>query len=358
MQSGNIPLFAPIFARNIENTGRTELFFLNTDRQLSAMSERLQAQKNDFLKEARYKFPEWNNNAASHLNTLQAANAKRTCKGYDAYLLTYLGRMKDVAEREAEGSASADKRKSPKKGPNLAKSKDPKISDPLLETVDAGLVARAAADDCAHEKDADEEATERDATGKDVDPSRGIRDEDVLLKPADGIDEADLNLQAVQEAEKRELRKRKETPKEPTPPPPPQRKKAIAMRLPIDTESDDENKPLFPKKSSKQSAKKKRKTSEGPIDVDSESEDEKDKKGRFKPKDVSRILAEFDIASIRPLSQQMLLARDGIDVNATAPARLLNMHTILQAAEQKMEGKVFKQFKSALFTSYDEKNDQ
>ena len=45
---------------------------------------------------------------------------------------------------------------------------------------------------------------------------------------------------------------------------------------------------------------------------------------------------EYDFASIRPLSQQKMLSRDGIDVNTTAPARLLNMHTaILQAAEKK-----------------------
>ena len=137
-----------------------------------------------------------------------------------------------------------------------------------------------------------------------------------------------------------------------------------------ETESDNENKQLlFSNKkassskrlltsSSKRPAKKQRKSSETPAPVDSESKDDKDTKGRFKPKEVSRILTEFDIGSLLPLAQQMLLARDGIDVNATAPARLLNMHTILQAAEQKMESRDFKSFKAALLTSYDDKNDQ
>ena len=343
------------------------------------MSERLAAQKNDFLKDAKLKFPKWNNDAASHLITLQAANAKRPCKGLDAYLLRHLAEMKDKAEQEAEGSAAADKRRSPKKG----KSNDPKLSDPLLETVDVGLAARSAADDAADTEKADEtdetekekDATEKDATEKAKDAtekakdatekakdSRGIRDEDLLLKPAEGEDEEALNVEAVLESEKRELRKRNEKPKDDAKAKEderPHRQKAKATRMPrVETESDDE-KPLFKKPSkSKQPAKKKRKTSESPIAVDSDSEEEKDKKGRFKPKEVSRILTDFDIASIRPLSQQMLLARDGIDVNATAPARLLNMHTILQAAEQKMESRDFKSFKAALLTSYDDKNDQ
>jgi hypothetical protein len=54
----------------------------------------------------------------------------------------------------------------------------------------------------------------------------------------------------------------------------------------------------------------------------------------------------------------MMLARDGIDANPTSPARLLNLQTILQAAEQKLEAKLFKQLKNALLTSYDNKNDQ
>jgi len=127
-----------------------------------------------------------------------------------------------------------------------------------------------------------------------------------------------------------------------------------------------DNNPL--KKTNK--PQRKRKKSDGPIAVDSESEDEKDKNGRFKPKEVSRILAEYDIASIQPLSQQMMLSRDGIDVDTTASARLLNMHTILQAAEQKnmhtilkaaeqkMESRVFKNFKYALLNSYDDKSYQ
>ena len=341
------------------------------------MSERLAAQKNDFLKDARLKFPKWNNDAASHLITLQSANAKRPCKGLDAYLLRHLAEMKDKAEAEAEGSAAADKRKEKEKSPKKGKSNDPKLADPLLETVDVGLAARSAADDAADtekaeeteetekEKDATEkDATEKakDATEKDVDPPRGIRDEDLLLKPAEGEDEEALNLEAVVESEKRELRKRNETPKHDAKAKEderPHRQKAKATRMPrVETESDDE-KPLFEKPSkSKKPAKKKRKTSESPIAVVSDSEEEKDKKGRFKLKEVSRILTDFDIASIRPLSQQMMLARDGIDVNATAPARLLNMHTILQAAEQKMESRDFKSFKAALLTSYDDKNDQ
>ena len=263
------------------------------------MSERLAAQKNDFLKDAKLKFPKWNNDAASHLITLQAANAKRPCKGLDAYLLRHLAEMKDKAEQEAEGSAAADKRRSPKKG----KSNDPKLSDPLLETVDVGLAARSAADDAADTEKAEEteetekekDATEKDATEKakdatenDVDPSRGIRDEDLLLKPAEGVDEEALNVEAVLESEKRELRKRNEKPKDDAKAKEderPHRQKAKATRMPrVETESDDE-KPLFEKPSkSKQPAKKKRKTSESPIAVDSDSEEEKDKKGRFKPK--------------------------------------------------------------------------
>jgi len=334
-------------------------------------SGRIGAQHRDFLKEAKEKFPEWNNHAAAHLKTLKTQNINKSLKGYDLYLLKFLGDMQDAARAEAEGSA--DKSKSPKKKSESAKESDPKPSpakrskngdaeaDPLLvEILDRGVSARAAADDedsqakDAPEKHAEEIDTPENALSLRQEAPAGIRDGDVLLDAGGGVDEVSMNLAAVEEAEKRELRARKEKPKEPTPPP--QRKKAIATSKPVvDTESDDED--IKPAKKTK-TPQRKRKKSEGTIAVDSKSEDEKDKKGRFKPKEVSRILAEYDIASIRPLSQQMMLSRDGIDVNTTAPARLLNMHTILQAAEQKMEGRVFKSFKTALFNSYDDKSDQ
>ena len=126
------------------------------------------------------------------------------------------------------------------------------------------------------------------------------------------------------------------------------------------TESDEEL--LVPKRKTHHAkpANKKHKASEDPIHVDSESEDRKDKKGRLKTNDNSQILNDFrlEITSIRPLSQQMMLARDGIEANPTSPARPLNLQTILQAAEQKLEAKLFKQLKNALLTSYDNENDQ
>jgi len=130
----------------------------------------------------------------------------------------------------------------------------------------------------------------------------------------------------------------------------------------IENTDSDEDEPLVPKSKIPRAklSNKKRKKSEDLIQPDSDSEDGKDKKGRFKTKDESQIHTDFEeeIKSIRPLSQQMMLARDGIEANSTSPARTLNLQTMLQAAEQKLEAKVYKQFKNALLTSYDNKNDQ
>ena len=373
VRSGDIP---PLSARNIENTGRrSENLKTNTDSCPRAMSARLEAQKKEFHAQATVKFPAWNHDAETFLNTLQETNTKKgSLKGLDSYLLTYLEKMKEEAEAESEGSAAADKRKSPakKKGTSDPKESakqpsDPKpsaakklVADPLLETVDAGVGARAAADDeNAQEKD----GSDKEASDKVASEVSGLRDGDLLLKPDGDVDEAALNVEAVEHAEKRErsarvkaIAKRLDPVADPKPKPKPKPAK--------ETTESDEDEQLVTKSLSKtpraKPSNKKRKKSEDPIEVDSQSEDEKDKKGRFKTKDKSQILTEFEaeIKLIRPLSQQMMLARDGIESNATSPARLLNMQTVLQAAQQKLDEKDFKQFRNALLTSYDNKHDQ
>ena len=331
------------------------------------MSERLEKQRNQHHAQATVKFPVWNHNAEYFLNNLQETNAKKgSLKGLDSYLLTYLEKLKEEAEAEAEGSAAADKRKSPAKKRATAEPKesakepsDPKPSaakklaaDPLLETVDAGVGARAAADD---ENEQDKDASDKEVSEKAAPEVSGLRDGDLLLKPDGNVDEAALNVEAVEHAEKRERSARVKAiakRREPVPDPKPVK----------ETTESDEDEQLVPKSKTPRSkpSNKKRKKSEDHIQLDSESDDGKDKKGRFKTKDQSQILIDFEAAikSIRPLSQQMMLARDGIEANATSPARPLNLQTILQAAQQKLEDKVFKQLKNALLTSYDNKNDQ
>ena len=327
------------------------------------MSTRLEEKKNQYHAQAKDKFPAWNHSAEFFLNNLQETNAKKGClKGLDSYLLTYLEKLKEEAEAEAEGSAAADKRKSPAKKKATS---DPKesakpsaakklVADPLLETVDAGVGARAAADDEKDGSDKENDGSDKEASEKAAPEVSGLRDGDLLLKPDGNVDEAALNVEAVEHAEKRERSARV---------------KAIAKRRdpvpdpkPKETTESDEDEPLVTKSKTPRAkpSNKKRKKSENPIEVDSQSEDEKDKKGRFKTKDKSQILTEFEaeIKFIRPLSQQMMLARDGIESNATSPARLLNMQTVLQAAQQKLDEKVFKQFRTVLLTSYDNKHDQ
>ena len=370
------------------------------------MSARIEAQKNDFLKEAKHKFPEWNHNAQCHLEKLNTmAKAGKALKGIDGYLIMYLQELEKESEKESEAGAAADKRKdkSPKKrqaDPPKSASKDKqappksaKDADPLLETVDSGLADRAAADDAPPPPenensdlritgrlknagisdgdmlmeaggDADESALNVEAVenaGKraqkeaavkraQVATARaGISDGDVLMKPLNDADEEALNVEAVQNANRRELRKRADQAKEIA--------KAKDSRKRGDETESDGDVPLL-KVKSKKPQKKARKSSETPVAiVDSDSEDDK-KKGRFKPKELSRILAEYDIGSLRGIAQQMVLARDGIDVNVGATARLLNMQTLLVAAELTMDKQEFKNFKAAMLTSYDDKNDQ
>ena len=64
-----------------------------------AAKARNAAEKADFLKQATEKFPEWDANAKAHLKTLTAQHNKRPItKGFDAYLLRFLGEMADKAK--------------------------------------------------------------------------------------------------------------------------------------------------------------------------------------------------------------------------------------------------------------------
>ena len=274
-------------------------------------------------------------------------------------------KLQSAAKKRRKIAADKRKAKSLKKsradpkqiGPKQALPKSAakdKADETLLETVDPELVARAAAYDAPPPQDPDiknEDADDR-AQRKG---NAGISVVDVLLEAGQNADESALNVEAVENAEKRVPRKPADKAKEPATSEP-RRQKAKAARKAAETESNEEM-PLFEDKS-KKLAKKARKSSATPVAiVDSDSDEDKNKR-RFKPKEVSRIIAEFDIASLRGIAQQMTFARDGIDVNVGATSRLLNMQLILVAAELTMDKQEFKNFKAAMQSSYDDKNDQ
>jgi hypothetical protein len=136
-----------------------------------------------------------------------------------------------------------------------------------------------------------------------------------------------------------------------------------------ETESDDENEPLFPKKAKpaikKEAAKPKsagkkqdaKQKSAKDKDADGDSDDDP-KVGRFRRKTESNIMSSFDMAVLRAAAHKMLVARDGTEIKDGAPNRLLNMHLIFSAARAAFSKQESKNFQAAMMNAFQDKGDQ
>jgi hypothetical protein len=110
----------------------------------------------------------------------------------------------------------------------------------------------------------DKDASDKEVSEKAAPEVSGLRDGDLLLKPDGNVDEAALNVEAVEHAEKRECSARVKAiakRRDPVPDPKPA----------METTESDEDKPLVTKSKTPRAkpANKKRKASEDPIHVDS-----------------------------------------------------------------------------------------
>ena len=326
-----------------------------------AAKARSAAERADFLKTAREKFPEWDANAKAHLKTLTAQhNKKPITKGLDAYLLRYLGEMQDKNKSpskkrkpETEAAAVASDKPAAKKIDKVAseKSKDNE-EDPLLENVGSSLLARAAEDDEQPREHGNKTLADIcEEIRKDGGP--GIREGDILMEKPGGKSDEEENVTAVKEAEQRQLRKRKAEHQE---------KKSKTT----ETESDDENKPLFAKAkpaikkeaAKPKSAGKKQDAKPKSDNVADDDSDDDQKVGRYKRKSASQIIASFDMAVLRPAAHKMLLARDGTELKDGAPYRLLNMHLIIAAARAVFSKQDATNFKTAMKNALQDRGDQ
>jgi len=334
-----------------------------------AAKARSAGDKADFLKQAKEKFPQWDENANFFLKELKARNAvKPIIKGLDHFLIRYLSEMQEAAKgkspkkKKAEGGGAVASDKPPAKDPEKPASEKskPPDDDPLLEDVGSALLARSSADDEGPKEHGSKTLAEIcEEIRKDGGP--GIHEGDILMeKPGEKSDEEE-NVEAVKAAEQRQrqLRKRELPP--------------TKSKVTVDTESDDENKALFPKKAkpaskpaikkaaSKPKSERKEQAAQPKSDKDKDADDDSDddaKKSRYKRKSESQIIAEYNMSRLRPAVQQALFARDGLEIKDGAANRLLNMHTIIGAAELVFGKQEFKNFKSAMLASYEDKADQ
>ena len=82
------------------------------------------------------------------------------------------------------------------------------------------------------------------------------------------------------------------------------------------------------------------------------------KKSRFRRKSESQIIARFEMSRLRPVVQQALFARDGLEIKDGSANRVLNMHTIIAASQLVFGKQEFKNFKEAMLASSEDKADQ
>ena len=328
-----------------------------------AAKARTAGERADYLKFATEKFPEWDVNAKAHLKTLTTQhNKKPITKGLDHFLMRYLGEMAEKAKSprkkkpEAEPAPASDKPAAKQGDKHASEKSKEKENDPLLEEVGSALLARSSADDEGPKEHGGKTLAD---ICKEIreDGGPGINEGDILMEKPGGKSDAEENVEAVKAAEQRQLRKRDHP----------------ATKSKLDTESDDDNKQLFPKKAKpaskpaikKEAAKPKSESkqqdanpkSDKGKDADGDSDDDA-KKSRYKRKSESQIIAEFDMGRLRPAVQQALFARDGLEIRDGSANRLLNMHTIIAAAEQVFGKQEFKNFKAAMLASSQEKADQ
>ena len=321
------------------------------------------AEKADFLRIAKDKFPKWDENAKLHLKNLSAQNARKPLKpGLDHFIKRYLEEMQENAksprkkkpEAEPAVAAVASPKAAAKQAckPASEQSQDKGEDDPLLENVGDSLLARSAADDEEPNEHGNKTLAEICEENR-ADGGPGIRDGDVLMEKADGKSDVEENLVAVNEAERRQLRNRKRNDEN-------------------KTESDDE--PLFAKKAKpaitkdaakpkaakpavKKQAAKGQSAKDKLEDADGDSEEEA-KVSRFKRKAESQIMSSFDMAVLRAAAHKMIIARDGTELKDGAPNRLLNMHLIFSAARAVFSKQESKNFETAMMNAFQTKADQ
>ena len=178
----------------------------------------------------------------------------------------------------------------------------------------------------------------------------GIGDEEILVAPADGKDDA-LNVEASAEAQARVQRSKKqstivkaETPKTPKTVAAPKRKQATAQ-----TDSDSDS--VQPKK------RPKTKPQVVTVDTDSEVE-EKPNQSRHKSVKSSDIYKSWEqrVPDLRQRFQLLILVRDGFPCKTSKNHQELNYKLVLQAARDTMDAANYKRFKTdmdAAFNSTD-----
>ena len=180
-------------------------------------------------------------------------------------------------------------------------------------------------------------------------PIPGIGDDEILVAPADGKDDA-LNVEASAEAQARVQRSKKqstivkaETPKTPKTVAAPKRKQATAQ-----TDSDSDS--VQPKKRPK--------TKPQVVVLDPDSEVEEPTQSRHKSVKSSDLYKKWDqrVPDIRQRCHLLMLVRDGFPCKTSKNHQELNYRLVLQAARDIMDVVTYKRFKSdmdAAFNSTD-----
>ena len=175
----------------------------------------------------------------------------------------------------------------------------------------------------------------------------GIGDDEILVAPADGKDDA-LNVEASAEAQARVQRSKKQSTivkaETPRTAPKPRRKQA-----PAETDSDSDS--VQPKK------RPKTKPQVVVLDPDSEVE-EQPNQSRHKSVKSSDIYKRWEqrVPDLRQRFQLLILVRDGFPCKTSKNHQELNYRLVLQAARDTMDAANYKRFKTdmdAAFNSTD-----
>ena len=181
------------------------------------------------------------------------------------------------------------------------------------------------------------------ARGEDI---PGIGDEEILVAPADGKDDA-LNVEASAEAQARVQRSKKQSTivkaETPRTAPKPRRKQA-----PAETDSDSDS--VQPKKRPK--------TKPQVVVLDPDSEVEEPTQSRHKSVKSSDLYKKWDqrVPDIRQRCHLLMLVRDGFPCKTSKNHQELNYRLVLQAARDTMDAANYKRFKTdmdAAFNSTD-----
>ena len=171
----------------------------------------------------------------------------------------------------------------------------------------------------------------------------GIGDDEILVAPADGKDDA-LNVEASAEAQARVQRSKKQSTivkaETPRTAPKPRRKQA-----PAETDSDSDS--VQPKK------RPKTKPQVVVLDPDSEVE-EQPNQSRHKSVKSSDIYKRWEqrVPDLRQRFQLLILVRDGFPCKTSKNHQELNYKLVLQAARDTMDAANYKRFKNDMDAAF------